>query len=369
MFSTIPTLPQRQGILTVPVVHPFTGQLYPAGTPLPMTDFRAQGAHRAARAERAWRGEQQLPEGRAEPERLRQVQRAPRQQVQRRRCPASCASASRRTTRSSRPTSTGRRAATRTASSTCSRSSSSPARTYVDQRRRRCSTRRFGVSRIEAGKQPPVIGGPSMFELYGITGLPENDPDADRRADAADDHRLLAARPPGDQSAVPESVQRQPARDADEHPRPSQREDRVRVPRRSTPTCRTPTRSTGSTPTAASSADPPARRPTTCTTSPTSTSARARSTNWRASSSPRCASARTTRTCRTTSRLNNRLTLNLGPALRVRDAVLRGREPAVELRSGDQHHRLAPATARSPTARSSIPTATTSRRASASRTR
>ncbi|HMF61333.1 MAG TPA: TonB-dependent receptor, partial [Vicinamibacterales bacterium] len=35
---------------------------------------------------------------------------------------------------------------------------------------------RVGVSRMEAGKQPPVIGGPSMFELYGITGLPENDP-------------------------------------------------------------------------------------------------------------------------------------------------------------------------------------------------
>ena len=35
---------------------------------------------------------------------------------------------------------------------------------------------RLGVSRIDAGKKPPVIGGPSMFELYGITGLPENDP-------------------------------------------------------------------------------------------------------------------------------------------------------------------------------------------------
>ena len=35
---------------------------------------------------------------------------------------------------------------------------------------------RFGVSQTDAGKQPPGIGGPSMFELYGITGLPENDP-------------------------------------------------------------------------------------------------------------------------------------------------------------------------------------------------
>ena len=37
-----------------------------------------------------------------------------------------------------------------------------------------------------------------------------------RRPDAAVDHRLLAARTPGDQSAVPEPVEHQPARDADQ---------------------------------------------------------------------------------------------------------------------------------------------------------
>jgi hypothetical protein len=31
---------------------------------------------------------------------------------------------------------------------------------------------RLGFSRTRAGKQPPLIGGPSMFDLYGITGLP-----------------------------------------------------------------------------------------------------------------------------------------------------------------------------------------------------
>ena len=35
---------------------------------------------------------------------------------------------------------------------------------------------RLGISRMDAGKKPPVIGGPSMFELYGIPGLPDNDP-------------------------------------------------------------------------------------------------------------------------------------------------------------------------------------------------
>ena len=31
---------------------------------------------------------------------------------------------------------------------------------------------RLGISRTEAGKEPPGVGGPGMFELYGITGLP-----------------------------------------------------------------------------------------------------------------------------------------------------------------------------------------------------
>ncbi len=33
---------------------------------------------------------------------------------------------------------------------------------------------RFSNSRIDAGKRPPLTGGPSMFELYGITGLPDD---------------------------------------------------------------------------------------------------------------------------------------------------------------------------------------------------
>ncbi|MDQ6677076.1 MAG: TonB-dependent receptor, partial [Acidobacteriota bacterium] len=31
---------------------------------------------------------------------------------------------------------------------------------------------RFGISRTRAGKQPPLVGGPSELSLYGITGLP-----------------------------------------------------------------------------------------------------------------------------------------------------------------------------------------------------
>jgi hypothetical protein len=37
--TTIPNLAQRAGILTFDVVHPLTGERYPAGTPIPMTAF------------------------------------------------------------------------------------------------------------------------------------------------------------------------------------------------------------------------------------------------------------------------------------------------------------------------------------------
>ena len=38
-FATIPTPAQRQGILAVTVRNPITGEVYPAGTPVPMTSF------------------------------------------------------------------------------------------------------------------------------------------------------------------------------------------------------------------------------------------------------------------------------------------------------------------------------------------
>jgi hypothetical protein len=38
-FATIPTPPQRQGILSVDVRNPITGDVYPAGTTIPMTSF------------------------------------------------------------------------------------------------------------------------------------------------------------------------------------------------------------------------------------------------------------------------------------------------------------------------------------------
>src|SRR5262249_46649831 len=39
-FSTIPTIAQRQGILTAAVTNPLTGKTYPAGIPIPEADIQ-----------------------------------------------------------------------------------------------------------------------------------------------------------------------------------------------------------------------------------------------------------------------------------------------------------------------------------------
>jgi hypothetical protein len=41
-FTTIANMQQRQGILSVPVRNPITGEIYPAGTPIPMTAFASK---------------------------------------------------------------------------------------------------------------------------------------------------------------------------------------------------------------------------------------------------------------------------------------------------------------------------------------
>ena len=83
VFSTIPTrraAPGRaDGAGRAPVHRRDVRRRHAAAA----DRLRAQGALGAARAQRARRHQQQLPEGRAEPEQLRQVQRAPRSQVQR----------------------------------------------------------------------------------------------------------------------------------------------------------------------------------------------------------------------------------------------------------------------------------------------
>ena len=108
---------------------------------------------------------------------------------------------------------------------------------------------------------------------------------------------------------------------------------------------------------------------TTSTTSPTSCSACARSTRSAACSSPTCGSNMHFAYLQDDWRVERRADAEPRPALRVRDAVLGARQRPVELRSGDQRDGHGEGRLDLPIARWSIPTATTSARASASPTR
>ena len=161
---------------------------------------------------------------------------------------------------------------------------------------------RLGWSRTKAGKEPPGVGGPTMLELYGITGLP-TDP---RFAGGLTDQSVTGwtqLGPAEQQSAVPGSVGVQSAHQLLVDHGPPELQDRLRVPgdqhadRRLQPEVRP--RYLRRAVHAVRRPPPPIRRPT---TSPTSCSACAARTRSSRRSSPTCASGCTSPICRTTSR-------------------------------------------------------------------
>ena len=174
VFSTIPTLPQRQGVLSVPVVHPFTGQAYPAGTPLPLSDFArkvlaelpvpnvpdvASNNYQKGVPNRSDYNKFNLRLDHRFNSAFSSFIRAGQQKIDSLESP-----------NIDGPSGSNQNGFIKVLSQQFVGGTSyviSPT-SFLDAR--------VGVSRMEAGKQPPVIGGPSMFELYGITGLPENDP-------------------------------------------------------------------------------------------------------------------------------------------------------------------------------------------------
>ena len=88
---------------------------------------------------------------------------------------------------------------------------------------------RLGVSRTKAGKEPPGVGGPTMLDLYGITGLP-TDPRFAGGLDRAGRGRADRVGPPEQQSAVPGSFGLQPAHQLLVDSRPPELQDRLRIP-------------------------------------------------------------------------------------------------------------------------------------------
>jgi hypothetical protein len=171
-FSTIPTAAQRQGVLTVPVTNPFTGATYAAGTQIPMTDFArkvlsdlpepnvpgASGSnYQKTVANRSVYDKENVKIDHKVSDALStffRVSQAKNNAFQAPNIPG--------------PSGGNQNGVV----NVMSQQLVIGATDIVTNRS--VLEVRMGISRTKAGKAPPYLGGPSMWELYGIPGLPED---------------------------------------------------------------------------------------------------------------------------------------------------------------------------------------------------
>jgi outer membrane receptor protein involved in Fe transport len=171
VYTTIPTAAQRQGILTVPVYNPFTGATYPANAPIPLTAFARKVLS-------------DLPEPNVPGVTSSNYQKAvPNRSVYDKfnlRLDHKVNDSTTSFLRLSQQKSNVFEAPNIAGPSGGAQNGVIHA---THQQLAFGVTRvvtpaavlefRLGISRSRAGKHPPYMGGPSMRELYGITGLPE----------------------------------------------------------------------------------------------------------------------------------------------------------------------------------------------------
>jgi len=173
VFSTIPTADQRQGILTVPVTNPFTGEQFAARTPLPLTPFARKvlselpapnvpgvtsNNYQKSVPNRSDYDKWNVRLDHKFNERLSGFVRIGQQ----------------KNNAFEAPNIDGPSGSNQNGFINVDSTQAVIGGTYILGPSSLLDMR-LGISRTNAGKKPPVIGGPSMFELYGITGLPEND--------------------------------------------------------------------------------------------------------------------------------------------------------------------------------------------------
>lgn len=173
-YATIPTMDHRQGLLSVPVRNPLTGDLYPANTPIPMTDFARRvlnelpapnvpgvtgNNYQKGVPNKSYYDKFNLRLDHKVNEKLNFFARVGQQ----------------KNNAFEAPNIDGPSGSNQNGQINVLAQQLVLGSTFVVNSSSVLEAR-LGISRIEAGKKPPVIGGPSMFDLYGITGLPTNDP-------------------------------------------------------------------------------------------------------------------------------------------------------------------------------------------------
>jgi hypothetical protein len=171
-YSTLPTLAQRQGILTVPVTNPYTGDTYNAGVKVPLTPFAAKvfadlpdpnvpGAtsnnYQKAVPNRAYSDKANVRLDHKISDRMTAFVRISQGKQHMFEAPNISGASG------GAQNGVIHALAQQIAAGVTHVVSSSAVLEF-----------RLGISRTLAGKNPPFVGGPSMRELYGITGLPED---------------------------------------------------------------------------------------------------------------------------------------------------------------------------------------------------
>jgi hypothetical protein len=168
VFSSLPTLDQRNGILAVDVRDPFSGNSYKAGTQIPMTDFarkvlaelpapNAPGANnfQALVPNKAYNDKFNIRLDHKFDQQLNVFVRLSHRKVN----------------NFEGPNVPGPSGSNQNGLVGVLNQQLVAGATYIFGNTSVLDFR-LGIMRTEAGKKPPLTGGPSMLQLYGITGLP-----------------------------------------------------------------------------------------------------------------------------------------------------------------------------------------------------
>lgn len=169
VFSTIPTLAQRQGILTVDVRDPYTGTVYTAGTAIPMTTFA-----RKVLTELPTPINSGTANNYSELVQNKQFNDKYNIRIDHKVNDALGIFGRwsyRKSAAFEGPNIPGPSGSNQNGFIDILNKQLALGGTY-SFRNASVFDIRFSWSKINAGKRPPLTGGPSMFDLYGITGLP-----------------------------------------------------------------------------------------------------------------------------------------------------------------------------------------------------
>jgi hypothetical protein len=168
VFSTLPTLAQRNGILAVDVRNPFTGTVHRAGEQIPLTAFARKVLNELPAPNVAGATNfQNLVPNRAYNDKFNvRLDHTFNQKLN-----GFVRISHRKVNNFEGPNIPGPSGSNQNGLVNVLNQQLATGVTYIFNNSSVLDFR-LGIMRTEAGKKPPLTGGPSMLQLYGITGLP-----------------------------------------------------------------------------------------------------------------------------------------------------------------------------------------------------